>query len=63
MKIAVRYYTRSGNTEKLARAIAQAVDAEAQSLGFKKVTWIPSGGVISTHSGPGAFGVVGFAKA
>ena len=29
MKIAVRYYTRSGNTEKLARAIAQAVDAEA----------------------------------
>ena len=29
MKLAVRYYTRSGNTEKLARAIAQAVDAEA----------------------------------
>ena len=43
--------------------VRQAVDAEAQSLGFKKITWIPSGGVISTHSGPGAFGVVGFAKA
>ena len=29
MKLAVRYYTRSGNTRKLAQAIAQAVDAEA----------------------------------
>ena len=29
MKIAVRYYTRSGNTKKLAEAIADAVGAEA----------------------------------
>ena len=29
MNIAVRYHSRSGNTEKLARAIAQAVGAEA----------------------------------
>ena len=42
--------------------VRQAVDAEAKSLGFQKITWIPSGGVISTHSGPGAFGVVGFTK-
>ncbi len=29
MKIAVRYYTRTGNTKKLADAIAKAVGAEA----------------------------------
>ena len=32
MKIAVRYYTRSGNTEKLARAIAEAVSVEAKDI-------------------------------
>ena len=29
MKIAVRYYTKTGNTKRLAEAIAKAVDAEA----------------------------------
>ena len=29
MKIAVRYYTRGGNTKKLAQAVAKAVGAEA----------------------------------
>ena len=29
MKIAVRYYTRSGNTQKLAEAVAAAVGVEA----------------------------------
>ena len=32
MKIAVRYYTRSGNTEKLGKAIAQAVGAQARPV-------------------------------
>lgn len=32
MKIAVRYYTRTGNTKRLAEAVAQAVGAEAQPL-------------------------------
>lgn len=32
MNIAVRYYTRSGNTEKLAVAIADAVGTKAQSV-------------------------------
>lgn len=32
MNIAVRYYTRSGNTKKLADAIANAVSAEAKDL-------------------------------
>ena len=31
MKIAVRYYTRSGNTKKLAEAIAAAVGVEAHT--------------------------------
>ena len=29
MKIAVRYYTKTGNTKRLAEAIAEAVGAEA----------------------------------
>ncbi|MBQ3391490.1 MAG: flavodoxin [Clostridia bacterium] len=33
MKIAVRYYTKTGNTKKLAEAVAGAVGAEAQPLG------------------------------
>jgi len=32
MKIAVRYYTRSGNTKKLAEAIAKAVCVEAKDV-------------------------------
>jgi len=32
MNIAVRYYTRSGNTEKLAQAIAGAVSADAKDI-------------------------------
>ena len=32
MKIAVRYYTKTGNTRKLAQAVAQAVGTEAHPL-------------------------------
>lgn len=32
MNIAVRYYTRSGNTQKLANAIAEAVNIEAKDV-------------------------------
>jgi len=32
MTIAVRYYTRSGNTEKLAKAIAQTVGIQAEPV-------------------------------
>lgn len=42
--------------------VRQAVNETAAELGFRKVTWVRSGGVISTHSGPRAFGVVGFAR-
>jgi DegV family protein with EDD domain len=39
------------------------VTAQAQELGFERVLWFCTGGVIATHSGPGAFGVCGFAEA
>lgn len=42
--------------------VRQAVEATAKDLGFRTVTWIKSGGVITTHAGPSAFGVVGFAN-
>lgn len=32
MNIAVRYYTRSGNTKKLAEAVAKAVQTEAEDV-------------------------------
>jgi len=32
----------------------------AKEKGFKKITWIQTGCVISTHSGPGAIGIAGF---
>ena len=32
MKIAVRYYTRSGNTEKLAKVIAEAAGVQAEPV-------------------------------
>ena len=32
MKVAVRYYTKTGNTKRLAQAIAKAVGEEAQPL-------------------------------
>lgn len=32
MKIAVRYYTQTGNTKRLAEAVAQAVGVEAYDL-------------------------------
>lgn len=42
--------------------IKKAEDA-AHACGVKKVSWVKTGGVITTHGGPGAFGVVGFTKA
>ena len=38
MKVAVRYYTRSGNTEKLAQAIGRAVGVEAKDVSILRKT-------------------------
>lgn len=38
------------------------IEEVAHSCGFQKVTWVKTGGVITTHGGPSAFGVVGFSR-
>lgn len=42
--------------------IKQRLNQLAQEEGFQNITWIQAGGVISTHAGPGAFGVAGLEK-
>ena len=42
--------------------IMRDVEAIAADKGFARVSWVQTGCVIAAHSGPGAFGLVGFAK-
>lgn len=35
MKVAIRYFSRGGNTEKLAKAIEQAINVEAKTVDYK----------------------------
>ncbi len=49
-------------SEGLSEKIKQDAVEQVQSLGYPSVLWIKAGGVISTHSGPGAFGIGGFGK-
>ncbi len=44
----------------LSMAVRAAAEIEAKACGFQKVSWIQTGCVITTHGGPGAFGIVGF---
>ena len=39
--------------------VRTALNAEAEALGFRAVTWMKTGCVITCHGGPGAFGIVG----
>ena len=34
----------------------------AKEKGYQDVTWIQTGGVITSHGGPGAFGIAGIEK-
>lgn len=49
-------------TPRLAEDLARAAQEAARRCGVKKVQWIPAGGVITAHGGPGAFGLAGFAE-
>jgi DegV family protein with EDD domain len=40
--------------------IKQRMEEIAKTKGFRKITWIQTGCVISSHSGPGAIGIAGF---
>ena len=42
--------------------VRQSVEAAAKECGFEKLQWIQANGVITTHGGPAAFGMAGFAK-
>ena len=44
----------------LSERLMREVEASAAEQGFEKVTWVETGCVIAAHSGPGAFGIVGF---
>ena len=45
----------------LDQAIRDKVTARCQEAGFKDIRWIQTGGVIASHSGPGAFGITAMA--
>ena len=48
----------AGLDEKIKREVERIVTEK----GFKSYSWVQTGCVIAAHSGPGAFGIAGFAK-
>lgn len=50
------------NTPYMNEDVRTALNTEASAMGFKKITWIKTGCVITCHGGPGAFGIVGTAE-
>lgn len=46
----------------LADSIREECTAIARELGFREILWVPTGGVVTTHCGPGGFGVCGIAE-
>lgn len=46
----------------LDEAIMRNVEKTLEEKGFTNYSWVQTGCVIAAHSGPGAFGIVGFAK-
>lgn len=47
------------NTPYMDEAVRTALNQEANVLGYKKITWMKTGCVITCHGGAGAFGIVG----
>ena len=47
-------------SEGLDDGLKKELEEEAAKYGYKNFIWVPTGCVISTHSGPGAFGLGGF---
>lgn len=43
-------------------SIRENVESIAKDLGFREILWVQTGGVVTTHCGPGGFGVGGFAE-
>lgn len=49
-------------TVGLADSVKESAAQAAEKCGFAKVNWIRANGVITTHGGPAAFGIAGFAR-
>lgn len=46
----------------LSESIRKLAEDKVKEMGFEKVTWMQTGCVITTHGGPGSFGIVGLSK-
>lgn len=68
----VKEYTEKYNLDKkvlwlvhtigLSDEVKARVEAAVTELGYESFRWTQAGGVITTHGGPGAFGLAGFSK-
>lgn len=47
------------HTPYMEENIRTVLDAEAKALGYREITWMKTGCVITCHGGSGAFGIVG----
>ena len=46
----------------LPESLKAELTSQARDMGYKEVRWIQTGSVVSTHSGPAAFGIVGMTE-
>jgi len=46
----------------LSDELCSEADEMARSMGFKEILWVQTGGVVTTHCGPGGFGVCGISQ-
>ena len=46
----------------LSDKIRRAAEDKAKEIGFENIRWMQTGCVITTHGGPGSFGIVGFSN-
>jgi hypothetical protein len=51
-----------GHTPEFDNIYKKVAEDTVRKLGFKKITWIECGCVITTHGGTGCFGLSGFGK-
>lgn len=51
-----------GFSSGLKDEIIMAVTEKAEQMGFEKIRWIQTGGAVSVHGGPAAFGICGFTE-
>ena len=49
------------STTGLSEDTKRIAEETVQNLGFQTIFWVSAGGVITTHGGPGAFGLAGYA--